>query len=57
MSEIDKIIVNVDSSMAMEDMPLTQEDIDRIRICLSNPDIMDELLAELLQKHTVISEM
>ena len=39
MSEIERIVREVDSSMAMEGLPLTAEDKDRIR--------------SLLRKHTV----
>ena len=53
MSEIEKIVIEVDSSMAMEGLPLTEEDKNRIKYCLENPNIVDQLIQELLQKHTV----
>jgi len=53
MSEIEKIINEVDSSMAMEGLPLTEEDRDRIKSCLIDPGTLDKVIAELLKKHTV----
>ena len=55
MSEIEKIVIEVDSSMAMEGLPLTEEDKNRIKYCLENPNIVDQLIQDLLQKHTVPS--
>lgn len=54
MSEIERIINQVDSSMAMEGMPLTQADRSRIEDCLNNPAVLNEVIAELLKKHTVV---
>ena len=53
MQSIDRIISEVDGSMAMEGMPLTEEDKARIKRCLSDPAITDQLIQELLKKHTV----
>ena len=55
MSEIEKIIIEVDSSMAMEGLSLTEEDKNRIKYCLENPNIVDQLIQDLLQKHKVSS--
>lgn len=53
MCDIERVINEVDSSMSMEGMPLTHEDKDRIRFCLSNPIELEELLNNLIKKHTV----
>ena len=53
MQNIDRIISDVGSSMAMEGMPLTEEDKTRIKRCLSDPGITDQIIQELLEKHTV----
>lgn len=53
MSDIEKIVREVDSSMAMEGMPLTNEDRDRIRKCLSEPLAVDRIINGLLAKHAV----
>ena len=55
MSEIERIVKQVDSSMAMEGMPLTHEDRSRIETCLNNPSVLNEMIAELLKKHTVVA--
>lgn len=53
MSEIEKIVNDVDSSMSMEGLPLTNEDKDRIKICLADPTLVDRMISDLLAKHTV----
>lgn len=53
MSEIERIIKEVDSSMKMEGLPLTTMDKDRIRSCLADPSSMDSIIRALLSKHTV----
>ena len=53
MSDIDKIISEVDSSMTMEGLPLTSEDKDRIRLCLTDPSVLDQLIQEIIKKYTV----
>lgn len=53
MGDIEKIVREVDSSMAMEGMPLTHEDKDRIRKCLSEPSAVEHMISSLLAKHTV----
>ena len=54
MSDIETIVREVDSSMAMEGMPLHSEDKDRIRKCLRNPDILEKMVGSLVEKHTVL---
>ena len=51
--KIERIIREVDSSMAMEGMPLSSEDRQRIRRCLDTPQALEKTLRELIQKHTV----
>ena len=53
MSEIERIVREVDSSMAMEGLPLTAEDKGRIRRCLSEPSSLEQTIGSLLRKHTV----
>lgn len=53
MREIEKVIDEVDSSMSMEGMPLTNEDKDRLRICLANPSEINNIIGDLIKKHTV----
>lgn len=53
MTQSEKILREVDSSMAMEGMPLTHDDKLRIRRCLEDPSLLEETLQELIRKHTV----
>ena len=53
MSEIESIVREVDSSMAMEGMPLLSEDKERIRKCLTEMDKLEKMVGALVAKHTV----
>ena len=53
MANIDKIIREVDSSMAMEGMPLTTEDKQRIRKDLSSPASLNEVIVQLVKSRSV----
>lgn len=52
MSEIDRIINEVNGSMAIEGMPLTNEDKERIRVSLSDNEKYKKILKELIIKHS-----
>lgn len=51
--EIDKIICEVDSSIAMEGMPLNAEDKQRIRKVLQNPASLNEVIVQLVKSRSV----
>ena len=51
--DIENIIENIDFSMAMEDMPLTNEDKIRLRDCLDGKLDIDKILQEVIKKHTL----
>ena len=51
--DIENIIENIDFSMAMEDMPLTNEDKTRLRDCLDGTLDIDKILQEVIKKHTL----
>ncbi len=53
MMDLKKLIDEVDSSMSMEGMPLTNDDKDRIRRCVGNDKLVEKTIAELIKKHTV----
>lgn len=53
MSDMESIVREVDSSMAMEGMPLHSEDKDRIRKYLMNPGSLEKIVGSLLEKHAV----
>ena len=46
---IENIIENIDFSMKMEDMPLTEEDKSRLRICLNGNKDINEVLQETIK--------
>jgi hypothetical protein len=52
---VENIIENIDFSMRMEDMPLTEEDKSRLRICLNGNKDINEVLQETIKKHTLIA--
>ena len=51
--DVENIIKNIDFSMEMEDMPLTNEDRDRLRACLNGTIDIDKILQEIIKKHTL----
>ena len=48
---IENIIENIDFSMKMEDMPLTKEDKNRLRSCISGRTDINKVLQETIKKH------
>ena len=55
MKDIEKVIEQVNSSMSMEGMPLTNIDIDRIQRCARDNDKVNKEISTLIQTHTIIS--
>ena len=53
---IERIIEQVNSSMAMEGMPLTKKDKERIRTCAGNDDKVERMVSELVKKHSAAME-
>jgi hypothetical protein len=51
----ENVIENIDFTMKMEDMPLTEEDKTRLRTCLSGNKDINEVLQETIKKHTLIA--
>lgn len=49
MRNIEKIIKEVNGSMAMEGMPLTEEDKKRMRLCAGDRDKVDKMVSELIE--------
>ena len=52
--DIENIIENIDFSMRMEDMSLTNEDKNRLRNCLNGKDDIQKVLQETIKKHTFV---
>lgn len=52
MSKEDRIIENTNATMSMENMPLLQEDKDRIRECLEGKVSFQEAIDKLVKQYT-----
>lgn len=55
MRRIEDIIAQVNGSMAIEGMPLTSEDKERIRRCVGNDKLVEAEIQTLLKKHSAPS--
>ena len=55
MAETEKLIQEVNASMAMEGMPLTDEDRARMRIALADLNTLDAIISSLVKKHAIKS--
>ncbi len=51
-SQIEKIIHDIDFTMTMENMPLTEQDKDRLRDCLTGKADIQEVLKYTISKHS-----
>jgi hypothetical protein len=54
--DMENIVKNIDFSMTMEDMPLTDEDKKRLRDCLNGVTDVDEILRDVIKKHTLVEK-
>ena len=52
---VENIIENINFTMDMEDMPLTEEDKSRLRACLNGKKDINDVLQETIKKHTLIA--
>jgi hypothetical protein len=50
--DVENIIENIDFSMKMEDMPLTEEDKYRLRDCITGKTDIYKVLQETIKKYT-----
>jgi hypothetical protein len=53
-NDVENIIQNIDFSMKMEDMPLTEEDKNRLRKCITGKDDIAKILQETIKKYTLV---
>jgi hypothetical protein len=53
-TDVENIIQNIDFSMKMEDMPLTEEDKNRLRNCIIGKDDIVKVLQETIKKYTLV---
>lgn len=49
----EKIIDEVNGTMAMEGMPLTESDKVRLRECITGKTSYDKIIERLVQKHSI----
>ena len=52
-NESEYIIRNIDFTLAMEDMPLTNENKEEMRKCIDGKIDLDKLIAETINKYKV----
>ena len=52
--DVENVVENIDFSMKMEDMPLTDEDKNRLRNFLNGTVDVDKILQEVIKKHTLV---
>ena len=57
MRNIELIIKQVDASMAMEGMPLTKKDKDRIRCCIGDNQKEENTIHDLVNQYITQSEL
>lgn len=52
MSEVERIIENVNATMEMENMPLSDDNKSMIRSCLEGRVLFEDMLSSLVAKYT-----
>jgi hypothetical protein len=52
-NDVENIIQNIDFSMKMENMPLTEEDKNRLRDCMTGKNDITKVLRETIKKYTL----
>jgi hypothetical protein len=50
--DVENIVENIDFTMEMEDMPLTDEEKNRLRDCLNGTIDVDKIIQKIIKKHT-----
>lgn len=53
MDRVEKLIGEINGTMAIEGMPLTKEDKDRLRECITGKTSYDEMVKRLIKKHAI----
>lgn len=53
MDHVEKLIGEINGTMAIEGMPLTEQDKARLRECITGKTSYDEMVKRLVKKHTV----
>jgi hypothetical protein len=53
-NNVENIMENIDFSMKMEDMPLTEQDKSRLRNCLTGKEYINKVLQATIKKNTLV---
>lgn len=56
MKDVEKIIGQVNGTMAMEGMPLTDEDKDMLRKCITGETSSNDMVKRLIKQYTVVPD-
>lgn len=56
MKDVEKIIGEVNGTMAMEGMPLTEDDKQMLRKCITGDVSTDEMVKRLVKQYAVVSD-
>jgi hypothetical protein len=54
MEQVEKIIDEINGTMAIENMPLTREDREMLRKCIIGETSPDETIKRLVRQYTVV---
>jgi hypothetical protein len=54
-AQVEKTINNINFTMTMENMPLTEQDKQRLRDCITGKADIEMLLRQTIAKHTQVS--
>lgn len=53
LKDVDQIIKEVNGSMAIEGMPLNEEDKERLRECIVESISFEDMKRKIIEKHTI----
>lgn len=56
MKDVEKIIDEINGTMAMEGMPLTDDDKKMLRKCITGEVSTDEMVKRLVKQYTVVAD-
>lgn len=56
MRDVEKIIGEINGTMAIEGMPLTDEDRDMLRECITGKTTPDEMIKRLVKRYKAVPE-
>ena len=57
MKDVEKIIGEINGTMTLSSMPLTEEDKERLRMCITGEASADEMVKQLVEKYSQKTEV